>query len=112
MGTEKLFGQSMLMDGASRVVLRGEIALLSDGVGRSEIHVRNDETGLEEKLIFSTGPMWIPVMHLIQVIREIHEGYSIDVVDDDGGVCPECIHGEYEDDEGNWRPCPRCQGVR
>ncbi len=56
-GSREAFRQSILMDGTSRVVLRGEIALLPEGEGRSEIHVRNEDTGLEEKLIFSTGPL-------------------------------------------------------
>lgn len=113
MGTEKLFGQSMLMDGASGVVLQGEIALMSDGEGRSEIHVRNEGTGMLEKLVFKTGSTWIPVLHLIQVIRDIHDEHDIGVrvIGSGGGECTECVQGEYEDEHGNWRPCPVCMGI-
>lgn len=108
MVTEKLFGQSMLMDADTRVILRGEIALMSDGKGRSEIHVRNDETGMVEKLVFTTGTLWIPVLQLIQAIRDTHEIHDIGVAVE---ACTECVHGEYEDEHGNWKPCPACMGV-
>lgn len=114
LATEKLFGQSMLMDGTSHVILKGEIALMSDGAGRSEIHVKNEDTGAMERLVFTTGPLWIPVMHLIQAIRDTHEEHDIgaSVIDGTVGECTECDGiREAQDDEGNWRPCPVCGGI-
>lgn len=114
MVTEKLFGQSMLLDGTTGVVLRGEIALMSDGKGRSEIHVRNDETGLMERLVFTSGTLWIPVMQLIQAIRDTHEAVEVqvDVIDGTAGRCSGCDGvKQVADDEGNWRPCPLCMGI-
>lgn len=113
MATEKLFGQSMLFDGTSKVILRGEIALMSDGKSRSEIHVKNEETGMTERLVFTTGPLWIPVLQLIQAIRDTHTEYDIlaDVVDGSHGSCGECDGvKQVTDDEGNWKPCPVCMG--
>lgn len=104
----------MLLDGTSGVILRGEIALMTDGKGRSEIHVRNDETGMVEKLVFTTGPLWIPVMQLMQAIRDTHESYDIGVkvVDGSHGACEGCGGAkQYADEEGNWQPCPACMGV-
>lgn len=92
------------------VILHGEIALMTDGQGRSEIQVRNNETGSMERLVFTTGTMWIPVWHLIQAIRDTHG--QVDVIDGSQGACGDCVDGEYEDDEGNWKPCPVCGGVR
>lgn len=114
MVTEKMFGQSMLMDGDTRVILRGEIALITDGHGRSEIQVRNDETGMMERLVFTTGALWIPVMQLIQAIRDTHTPVDlhVGVIDGSGGVCATCGGaGQAQDTEGNWRQCPACGGV-
>ena len=114
MVTQKLFGQSMLMDGDTRVVLRGEIALMTDGRNRSEIHVTNEETGMMERLVFTTGSLWIPVMQLIQAIREMHDPVDVvtSVIDGNAGNCSECGGvKQVTDEEGNWKPCPVCMGV-
>lgn len=113
--TEKLFGQSMLYDSAKSVVLSGEIALMSDGRGRSEIHIRNQETGLMERLVFTTGTLWIPVMQLIQAIRDTHDviDNQLAIVDGNAGTCADCGGvRQVTDAEGNWRACPRCMGTQ
>lgn len=113
MSAEALHGNSQFFDSNHGVILRGEIRLVTDGKGRSEIHVINDETGLTERLVFRTGSLWIPVMQLIQVIQEMHTTIDVGVrvIDDSGGTCGDCNGlGEYSDEEGNWRTCKRCGG--
>ena len=113
MANETLHGNSLLFDPNRGVVLRGEICLTSDGKGRSEIHVTNDVTGIQEHLVFTSGQTWIPVLQLIQAIQDTHLDIDIGVTVIDGtrGVCAECEGlGECEDDEGNWTPCKLCGG--
>lgn len=113
MSAEALHGNSLLFDSNRGVILRGEIRLMTDGKGRSEIHVANDQTGLTEHLVFTTGSLWIPVMQLIQVIQDAHAVVDVDVqvVDGTDGECGDCGGlGEYEDEEGNWRTCRHCGG--
>ena len=110
---EELRGNSLLFDPTRGVVLRGEIRLMSDGKGRSEIHVRNDETGNAEHLVFSSGGLWIPVLQLIQAIQDTHTEVDIgvSVIDGNGGPCSMCgglVEGY--DDEGNTITCPQCGG--
>ena len=102
-------GRSILLDHVKQVILSGEVALLSDGKGRSEIQIRDSESGRVEQLVFSTGTMWIPVYQLMLAIQDVHQRDEVEVVVPGHEVCPECGgHREYEDGEGNWRTCQIC----
>lgn len=78
MSTQKLFGQSTLADNETPGVLHhGEIALMTDGDGRSEVHITNTETGDVEILSFS-GDQSKPVAQMIEAIRSVHMAVDLD----------------------------------
>jgi hypothetical protein len=110
LGAHTLFGNATLVDSDNAVVLGGGLALISDGKARSEIVVRNPESGEEERLVFSKGNTWIPVFHLIQVIRELYQADELEMHSSSTDPCKICAGtGLYEDEEGNWRDCSLCR---
>ena len=106
----RLFGNATLIDSENAVMLGGGLALLSDGSSRSEIIVSDPGSGQEERLVFSKGNSWIPVFHLIQVIRELYQSDELEfhttAREDPCELCGGT--GMYEDGEGNWRDCNHC----
>lgn len=106
----RLFGNATLVDSENAVMLGGGLALLSDGASRSEIVVSDPESGQEERLVFSRGNSWIPVFHLIQVIRELYQKDELEFHSSTNDEpCELCGGtGMYEDDEGNWKDCGVC----
>lgn len=106
-----LSGRALLVDDDNAVMLGGGLALLSDGQSRSEIIITDPKSGREERLIFTVGTTWVPVYHLIQVIRELFDAESLEVhvSSDDDTPCAVCNGtGMYEDEDGNWRDCSQC----
>lgn len=78
--TQKLFGSSMLVDSVTGMMQHGEIAIMFNSAGRSEIQVRNPETGDMEAI--ETGDQDSELIeHLVQAIRRVHA--AIDLQGDD-----------------------------
>jgi hypothetical protein len=107
---ERLFGNATLIDSDNAVMLGGGLALLSDGQSRSEIVVSDPVSGQEERLVFSKGNSWIPVFHLIQVIRELYQADALEFhTTAPEHPCEVCGGmGMYEDEDLNWRDCTAC----
>lgn len=108
----RLFGNATLIDSDNAVMLGGGLALLSDGQSRSEIVVKDPESGQEERLVFRGGNRWIPVFHLIQVIRELYQSDELEFHSTSSNEpCAVCGGRRgNEDEEGNWKSCPVCSG--
>ena len=118
MDTKKLFGRTYLMDGMSGFMFDGEIALLTDFRRRSEIQVRDGESGEEERLVFSTGQLYVPVMQMIQVITELHTSTQVRfVTTPDSAVlipaeperCPKCGGYGFVVDEWGYEDVCECR---
>ena len=108
--TNKLSGTAAFYDDGNSVLLGGRLALSSDGHSRSEIVLRPIESEEEERLVFKTGSTWMPVYHLILVIREMFDSSPVRSGDAEvPQLCPQCDGaGIYEDLDGNWLECPHC----
>lgn len=70
----------MLMDNVTGLVQRGEIAIMFNSAGRSEIQVRNAETG-DMEIIETDDQGSELIEHLVQAIRRTHT--AIDLQGDD-----------------------------
>lgn len=78
MRTQKLYGQSMLIDGTKQLVHQGQIAFICRDDGRSEIQV-GDETGF----VMTIGKDNPLVAELVEAIRHLHEACDLRINEQD-----------------------------
>ncbi len=59
--------------------------------------------------MFTTGSTWVPVYHLMQVIRELYDAGQVEMIDVSAMPCPQCEGRRMvEDEDGNWQDCGAC----
>lgn len=110
-----LSGESMLLNMGTRVVLAGRLTFWTDHRGRSIVHVKNPQTGMEDRIELKAPRPWWVIQWIMQLIAETFEGsplLEVTKVADTGEACTKCGvvggGGGAYDKEGNWIDCPVC----